>query len=160
MSSYNPQGTPSGYRPAGERPGEFRAEPTVPDYANAGQPAPVPPPVPFAVPVGAVAPATNGFAVASLVLGIVALALFLFVWPGIICGILAVIFGALGVSKSRQLQGRGRGMSIAGLWLGAGGFTLSVLMILFFVALFAKGIDEMERFHGSPTRVEYRKSWK
>jgi hypothetical protein len=57
---------------------------------------------------------TNGFAVASLVLGIAILC------TGIIGGILAVIFGNVALSRIDQAQGaeKGRGLAIAGIVLG------------------------------------------
>jgi len=57
---------------------------------------------------------TNGFAVASLVLGIAVLC------TGIIGGILAVIFGNLALSRIAESAGRqrGRGLAIAGIVLG------------------------------------------
>ena len=57
---------------------------------------------------------TNGFAVASLVLGIA------IVCTGIIGGILAVVFGNLALARIDAAQGaqRGRGLAIAGIVLG------------------------------------------
>ena len=70
---------------------------------------------------------TNGFAVASLVLGIVGVMLcFLFV-PSV----LAVIFGAVALSQIKQqpLVYRGRGLATAGLVLGLIGVALIVLTV-------------------------------
>jgi hypothetical protein len=57
---------------------------------------------------------TNGFAVASLVLGIAVLC------TGIIGGILAVIFGYMALSRIAESNGRQRGrpMAITGIVLG------------------------------------------
>ncbi len=59
-----------------------------------------------------VAPKVNGFAIASMVLGIV--------WIYWIGSILAVIFGHLALKKIKESNGTqsGRGMAIAGLVLG------------------------------------------
>ena len=62
---------------------------------------------------------TNGFAVASLVLGVAVLC------TGIIGGILAVIFGNLALARIDDAAGtqRGRGLAIAGIvlgWIGIG----------------------------------------
>lgn len=61
--------------------------------------------------------ATNGMAVASLVLGIVGVVTFGFI---VIPSVLAVIFGHLGLSNIKKSGGElgGRGMAIAGLVLG------------------------------------------
>lgn len=59
------------------------------------------------------APTTNGMAVAGFVCGVVGLFLF-----GIVLGPLAIIFSAIGLSKSNK-EGRPlRGLAIAGLVLG------------------------------------------
>ena len=64
----------------------------------------------------------NGPAVAALVLGILGLLLafipFLGVILGILLGLLAVIFGAVGVSRSKDQFRGGKGMAIAGIVLG------------------------------------------
>ncbi len=67
---------------------------------------------------------TNGFAVASLVLGIVW-------WMGI-GSILALVFGYIGKSQINQSGGTqtGRGMAIAGIVLGWVGVSFIVLMIV------------------------------
>jgi hypothetical protein len=70
---------------------------------------------------------TNNFAVASLVLGIVGVLMcFLFV-PSI----LAVIFGAVGLSQIKQqpFVYRGRGLATAGLVLGLIGVALIALTV-------------------------------
>ena len=72
---------------------------------------------------------SNGMAIAALVLGILT-----FVCLGPIAGILAIIFGFLGMKKANE-TGTGKGMSIAGIVLGAVGTVLSV--ILFFVLIVA-----------------------
>jgi hypothetical protein len=58
-------------------------------------------------------PQGNGMAVAALVVGLIGLLLF-----GVVMGILAIIFGAIGIGKANALGGKGKGMAIAGLILG------------------------------------------
>jgi hypothetical protein len=72
------------------------------------------------VPVVVVRGGTNGFGVAALVLGIIGAVLgftFPFMAVALICGVLAVIFGAIGLQRARQWSLPG-GTSIAGLVLG------------------------------------------
>ncbi len=66
---------------------------------------------------------TNGFAVASLVLGIV--------WAMGIGSILALVFGYIGKTQIDQSAGTqtGRGMAIAGIVLGWVGVAFILLMI-------------------------------
>lgn len=63
---------------------------------------------------------TNGFAVASLVLGIV--------WCYFIGSILAVIFGHVAISQIGRDGGQGKGLAIAGLVLGYIGIAAAVLV--------------------------------
>jgi len=77
----------------------------------------------------------NGFAITSMVLGIVGIVTFCF---GIVLGILAVIFGAValnGMAKSRNPEGKG--MAVTGLVLGiieAAGWALWYLFFFLAVA--------------------------
>lgn len=70
---------------------------------------------------------TNGFAVASLVLGIV------FIWG--IGSVLALVFGYIAknqIDQSRGAEG-GRGMAIAGIvlgWVGVAGILLMILLMV------------------------------
>ena len=104
--------------------------------------APVPPPAPgpaaysppptgnyVTPPPAAGGGQSNGMAIAALVLGILT-----FVCLGPVAGILAIIFGFLGMKKANE-TGTGKGMSIAGIVLGAVGTVLSI--ILFFVLIVA-----------------------
>jgi hypothetical protein len=65
---------------------------------------------------------TNGFAVASMVLGIL--------WLYWIGSILAIIFGFVALSQIKERNQSGRGMAIAGLILGFIELGLLVLVIL------------------------------
>lgn len=68
---------------------------------------------------------SNGLATASLVLGILAIPLCTLVIPSI----LAVVFGAIGLSRSKQSPTQdGRGKAIAGLVLGSIALALMVLV--------------------------------
>ncbi|HTM20894.1 MAG TPA: DUF4190 domain-containing protein [Kofleriaceae bacterium] len=77
-------------------------------------PYPPPPPYPYyPPPYGYPPPArTNGYAIASMVLGIV--------WFYWITSILAVVFGHIAISQINRSRGAltGKGMAIAGLVLG------------------------------------------
>ncbi|MCL6549942.1 MAG: DUF4190 domain-containing protein [Acidothermus cellulolyticus] len=71
-------------------------------------------------------PPTNGFAIASLVLGIL--------WLWWIGSILALIFGYVGLSQIRQRKERGRGLAIAGVVLGWVGIGLLLIDVVAAVA--------------------------
>jgi hypothetical protein len=74
---------------------------------------------------------TNGLAVASLVCGILAVVLFFSIVFPIILGILAVIFGAIGIGKANN-GASGKGLAIAGIVCGV----LGVALAIAFIALF------------------------
>ncbi len=94
-------------------------------------PPPPPPPAPFGQPPAPSGyrpsrPGTNGFAVASLVLGIAQIFLCF------IGTILALVFGYIGksqIDRSGGTQG-GRGMAVAGIVLGWVGVGLGALWVI------------------------------
>ncbi len=80
----------------------------------------------------------KGFCIASLVLGIVALVFFCLWYISIPCGILAIIFGILGIKSINK------GMAIAGLITGSIGLVISTLIIIaLFMFGFAVGISDI-----------------
>jgi len=86
----------------------------------------------------------NGMAVASMVLGIsgfVMMCLFPYVSP--ICGVLAIVFGFLGL-KNCERGASGKGMAIAGLVLGIIGLLLTLLLIVGCLAMFSIGGSVMQ----------------
>jgi hypothetical protein len=91
-----------------------------------------PPPMPGA-PGMMPAPTSNGFAVAALVLGILSLVLFFTIWLPFLLGVLAVIFGALGISRAKAMGGRQKGLAVAGLVCGIAGMLVAVLFIVLIV---------------------------
>jgi peptidoglycan/LPS O-acetylase OafA/YrhL len=72
---------------------------------------------------------SNGLATAAMVCGIVGVVLFFTIWIGVILGILAIVFGAVG--RSRADQGApNKGQATAGLWLGIVAVLVSVLFAI------------------------------
>jgi Domain of unknown function (DUF4190) len=65
----------------------------------------------------------NGLAIASLVCGIIGLLIF-----GVVLGPLAVIFGAIGLSRANR-GASGKGMAIAGIVLGAIATIVAIILI-------------------------------
>ena len=66
----------------------------------------------------------KGFALAALILGIVAVAISCLNFLDIPIAILAIIFGILGLKSSK------RGMALAGLILGAAGLIIAIVVII------------------------------
>jgi hypothetical protein len=71
---------------------------------------------------------SNGLAIAALVCGIVGLVLFWTVWVGLILGILAIVFGAVGRSRA-ALGAPNKSQATAGMWLGIAAVVVSILFI-------------------------------
>lgn len=71
----------------------------------------------------------KGFSIAALVLGIIAIVLCCIWYISIPCGILAIIFGIVGIKSSKK------GMSIAGLITGAVGLVISIIIFIALVFL-------------------------
>lgn len=81
--------------------------PPPPPPGSTPPPAPPTPPASPVPPVGGAPSPNNGLAIAALVLGILT-----FVCLGPIAGVLAIIFGFLGLKKANEMGGTGKGMSI------------------------------------------------
>ena len=95
------------------------------DRTNPTPPPPPPPPPPPVV--YQVTQPTNGLATASLVLGILGIALFWFL--GFIMSILAIVFGGVGISRANA-GAPGKGTATAGLVLGIVGLLLPLLIMM------------------------------
>jgi hypothetical protein len=74
-------------------------------------------------------PPSNGIGTAAGVVGIIALVLLWFPYIGLILGVLGVVLGAVGLSRSNRLYGAGKGMSIAGIACGAVALVVNILFI-------------------------------
>ena len=83
----------------------------------------------------------NGFGVTALVVGIVSV-LFLCTLIPVPLGIVAVIFGVLGLGRARRGEADNRGMAIAGLVMG-GVATAVVVAILVMIFLFAVSVSDI-----------------
>jgi len=72
-------------------------------------------------------PPRNGMGVAALVLGILSLVSYCF---GPILGLLAIIFGGVGISRANQGSATNKGMATAGLVMGIIGLVLWGIVLL------------------------------
>lgn len=80
----------------------------------------------------------------ALVLGIIACLLFWTVAGGIVLGLLAVVFGILGIRRARGGRAPHRTMSIVGTVLGALGLVASVVILI--VGVSVLNSDEFQNF--------------
>lgn len=69
---------------------------------------------------------SKGLAIASMVLGIIALVFFCFVYVSIPCGIIALILGGVSIATKKP----GKGMAIAGLVCGILAIVIYVICLL------------------------------
>jgi uncharacterized membrane protein len=73
---------------------------------------------------------SNGMGVTSMVLGIVGV-VFLCFWPlAILLGILAIIFGAVGLQKAKRGEATNKGMAMAGLICGICAIVLPIVLVV------------------------------
>lgn len=89
------------------------------------------PAYPPALATHAVAPA-NGLGTAGMILGIVGAALSLVPVLGFILGLLATIFGGIGLTKASRGEATNKGMAITGLVLGI--ITMAIWPVLIAIA--------------------------
>jgi prepilin-type processing-associated H-X9-DG protein len=106
-------GAPAGYPPVGGPAGQPPYGMAYPGYAAPG-----------------VGPKTSGWAITSLVAGIVSVVLFCIPFFSLAVALLGVIGGVLGLKRTADNRAGGRGLAIAGLITGCFGALLGALMII------------------------------
>lgn len=117
-----------------------------------GTPPPGYPASPYGSPYGyGRPPARNGLAITSLVLGILALALSWTSLPGIILGVLALVFGIVAIARARRDRVSNKGMAIAGIVTGVAG---AVIGAVIFIAAFRIAADCRDQFGGTITEAQ------
>ncbi|MFF8379168.1 DUF4190 domain-containing protein [Streptomyces sp. NPDC015661] len=92
---------------------------------------------------------SNGMGTTAMVLGIIAVAGFCMYGLGVILGVLALIFGIIGLKKVGRGEATNRGMAIAGIVLGSIGTLVSAVFLGFIIwaiaqdsSSFDEGYDE------------------
>lgn len=70
---------------------------------------------------------TNGFAIAGFVCS------FFF-------NILGLVFSIIGINKSKDLNGNGKGLAIAGIIISSAGFILDLIAIIFYISVILTAI--------------------
>ena len=100
------------------------------------------PPQGYAAPAG-----RNGLGTAALVLGILALITSWTVIGGILLGVLAVVFGAVGRGRVSRGEATNRGAAIAGLVLGLLGIVVAVFLLVVGATFFAHHKTQLQQLH-------------
>lgn len=129
-----PQQGPAASYPAAPPPGGPAAAAGPVGYPAAGYPAPGYP-APYQAsayppPYYATPRPRNSMGTAALVLGIIGAVLFWTISIAIILGILAIIFGGVGLNRARQGVATNRGSALAGLVLGIVALLVPFLFII------------------------------
>jgi hypothetical protein len=110
---------------------------------------------PYVAPMGAPpGGANNGMAIAALVLGIVSLVLFFACGAGALAGVLAIVFGFIGIGKAKEI-GKGRGMSLAGLILGLVGIIGGILVLVLVIIGINNASDNVQDAFGQADSSNY-----
>ncbi|MFF5974734.1 DUF4190 domain-containing protein [Streptomyces sp. NPDC012769] len=86
----------------------------------------------------------NGMGTAGMVLGIISVAGFCFYGLGAIPGVLALIFGIIGLKKANRGVATNRGMAIAGIVLGAIGTLIGLAFLGFLIWVIASNPEGLE----------------
>jgi hypothetical protein len=94
---------------------------------------------------------SNTMGTLALVFGLSA-----FVCLPLLGGILAMIFGILGLAKAKQIGGRGRGMSIAGIVLAIINFIMSIAFVILLIVIIGAATEgAFERIGGTASPSTY-----
>ncbi|MDQ3762000.1 MAG: DUF4190 domain-containing protein [Actinomycetota bacterium] len=101
----------------------------------------------------------NGFGIAALVLGLLALVLSWTIIGGIIFGILALIFGLLGRARAKRGEATNGGVSVAGAVLGIIGLFIAIALVAFGLSLLNSPAGRsyqqcIEQSGGDPVRIQ------
>lgn len=101
----------------------------------------------------------NGFGIAALVLGLLALVLSWTVIGGIVFGVLALIFGLLGRARAKRGESTNGGLSLAGVVLGVIGTLIAVGLIAWGVYLLNAPAGQsyrqcVQRSGGDPVKIQ------
>ncbi|MFJ1591529.1 DUF4190 domain-containing protein [Kitasatospora albolonga] len=84
----------------------------------------------------------NGLGIAAMVLGIISVVGFCLYGVNIILGILALIFGLIGLGRAKRGEATNRGMAVAGIILGAVGMVVGAVILGFLIWV---GVNADER---------------
>ena len=133
-----PPGQPPGQAPApGQAPGGGYPPGQAPGggYPTAGYPA--------------ATGRRNGMGTTALVIGVVALVLvvlLLFSPLGVLLGLLAVVFGIVGLTRANRGEADNRGQAVAGLVTGGVALVLGIFFTLSVGTWFATHVNDFQRF--------------
>jgi hypothetical protein len=102
--------------------------------------------------------ARNGFGIAALVLGLLALLVSWTVIGGFVFGVLALIFGLLGQSRAKRGESTNGGMSVAGVVLGIIGLLIAIGLLVLGVSVLNSPMGQdyrqcVQQASGDPAQI-------
>ncbi|MGO4276692.1 DUF4190 domain-containing protein, partial [Paenibacillus sp. TAF58] len=100
-------------------PAGYDSQPVQP----AGYAQPAPPAGYYGQPVQPAAPGTNVLAIVSLVISILGF------------NVIAIILGAIGLSQIKKTGEKGRGLALAGIWIGAISIVIGIIVAIAFIVI-------------------------
>ena len=98
---------------------------------------------------------SNGLGVAALVLGILSIPAAFFVGIGLVFGLLAIIFGIIGLRRVKARRADNKGMAIAGLVTGIVGALLSIVVIALLVFVTNTTEDCRNEFNSTGDQAQF-----
>ena len=98
---------------------------------------------------------SNGLGIAALVLGILSIPAAFFVGAGIVFGLLAIIFGIIGLRRVKARRADNKGMAIAGLITGIIGALLSIVVIALLVFVTTTTEDCRNEFNSTGDQAQF-----
>lgn len=116
------------------------------------------PGAPYGSPYGEPRPVSrNGMGTAALVLGLLGLLLGVLLIGGLL-GALAVVFGAIGLSRARHGRASNGWAALTGIITGALGMLIAVVLVVAVVRVYGPTFDTyfrcLQRAQGNPTTVQ------
>ncbi|MFJ9825353.1 DUF4190 domain-containing protein [Streptomyces sp. NPDC101160] len=93
---------------------------------------------------------SNGMGTASMVLGIIAVAGFCMWGFGVLLGILALIFGIIGLKKASRGEATNRGMAMAGVVLGSVGILISAVFLALMIVAVVNAPEHSDSSYDDP----------
>ena len=101
----------------------------------------------------------NGFGIAALVLGLLALVLSWTIIGGIVFGILALVFGLLGRARAKRGESTNGGLSVAGAVLGIIGLLIAIGLIAMAMSVLHSPAGQgyrqcLQRSGGDPAKIQ------
>jgi hypothetical protein len=99
---------------------------------------------------------SNGFGITALVLGILSIPAGFLSWPGILLGIVAIVFAVLGLRRVKARRADNKGMAIAGLITGIIGLIIGAIVLAALIFVTKTTADCTTDFNSNGDQAQYQ----